>query len=685
LETNVFINREISWLHFNDRVLQEAKDESNPLLERLRFIGIYSNNRDEFFRVRVATLRRLKELNKTKTVDSEEENPGKTLKKIKKLISEQETGYVHAFELIKNKLKTEGIRFVSHTELSLEQGKEIEDFFIREVHSHLFPIMLNSLKDVEILRDNSIYLLVHLKSNSSELKDNFALVKVPTARLSRFYIFPLGQDHYDILFLDDVIRYNLSKIFSPFGYNSFEAWSIKFTRDAELDIDNDVLRSFTEVMSESLKKRKKGVPVRFIYDSKMPIGILEHLLKKLKLPKDDMLIAGSGYQNFRDFISFPHIGASHLWNVKQHPMSHPNLPINRSIFQVIRHKDVMLHYPYHSFTHIIDFLREASLDPKVKSIKMTLYRAARDSSVVNALVNAARNGKEVTVFLELQARFDEKANIQWAEKLAEEGVQVLKTIPGFKVHCKLISIRRKEDKQDVYYSNIATGNYNESTATVYADQSLLTADQEIGAEVERVFQQLKNPYTPLNYKKITISPFGTRNLFIRLISNEIRNKKAGRDAWMILKFNSMTDERLVKKLIKASQEGVKIKIICRGICVLVPGIKGLTENIEVISIVDKYLEHSRLFEFCNNGKPLFFLSSADWMNRNLDNRYEVVCPVFDPVIQKQIHDVLQIQLSDNSKARLVNHATVNEYKSSTSSENLIRSQISTYDYLKGIL
>ncbi len=679
-EPKRLINREISWLHFNDRVLQEAKDESNPLLERLRFIGIYSNNRDEFFRVRVATLRRLKELHKNKP-DNAEDNPSKILKYIKKSISDQETGYVDTFLAIKEKLREEGISFINYADLTEEEGRDVEAFFVENVHAHLFPIMLNSLRDVQFIKDNSIYLVVHLKSIDENIKDNISLVKVPTVGISRFYIINNGNDQYKILFLDDVIRYNLNKVFSAFGYNSFDAYSIKFTRDAELEFDHDISRSFSEIMSESLKLRKRGAPVRLIYDRTMPETVLNSILEKFKFSKSDMLIAGSSYQNFRDFISFPHIGKTHLWAQIQPPVNPPALSANRSIFKVIRQKDLMLHYPYHSFTPIIDLLREASLDPKVRSIKMTLYRAARDSSVVNALVNAARNGKEVTVFLELQARFDEEANIHWAEKLSEEGVQVLKMIPGFKVHCKLISIRRKEDKLDVYYSNISTGNYNESTAKVYSDHSLLTANQEIGIEVNRVFQQLKNPFTPLSFKTLTLSPFGIRNLFLRLINNEINNKKAGKQAWMILKFNSLTDEKLVNKLYKASQSGVEIKIICRGICVLVPGISGLSENIEVISIVDKYLEHSRLFVFSNNEKPLYYLSSADWMNRNLDHRYEVVCPIIDENVKKEVRDILKIQLKDNCKARLVNIGRVNTYKSHKPSEKLIRSQQSIYEYL----
>ncbi len=675
------INREISWLHFNDRVLQEAKDESNPLLERLRFIGIYSNNRDEFFRVRVASLKRLKELHKSKAIDLEDDNPVKILKQIRRMISDQETGYVETFNVIKEKLSQEGIFFINHHQLTVEQGLIIEEYFIDNIHSHLFPIMLNSLKDVQNIRDNSIYLMVHLKSLNKKIEENFSLVKVPTSRFSRFYIFNSGENQYKVLFLDDIIRYNLDKVFSPFGYDSFDSYSIKFTRDAELDIDQDISKSFTDIISESIKQRKKGAPVRFIYDGKMPEAVLNILLEKFNFSKSDMLIAGSSYQNFKDFISFPKIGNARLWDIHQPPQHHPGLPAKRSLFSIIRQKDILLHFPYHAFTHIIDLLREASLDPKVRSIKMTLYRAARDSSVVNALVNAARNGKEVTVFLELQARFDEEANIHWAEKLSEEGVHVLKMIPGFKVHCKLISIRRREDKRDFYFSNISTGNFNESTATIYADHSLLTANQEIGIEVERMFQQLKNPYTPLAFKKLSISPFGVRNLFIRLINNEMNSKKSGNPAWMILKFNSLTDEKLVRKLYRASQTGVKIKIICRGICVLIPGIKGLSENIEVISIVDKYLEHSRIFEFANNGKPLFFISSADWMNRNLDHRYEVVCPVLDADLQKELHEVLQIQLSDNCKARLVNIGKVNVYKKPGIAELSVRSQLSTYEYL----
>lgn len=675
------INREISWLHFNARVLQEAMDTANPLCERLRFIGIYSNNRDEFFRVRVATLRRLKELKKEKH-EFLRYDPAKTLKEIRQIIDEQEKTYMSTYLQIRDGLQKEKIFIVGHGDLDAAQIILVKAYFSEVVHPHLFPIMLNGLQDVQSLRDNAIYLVVKLSSSKGLLSDDFALVKVPTSRVSRFFVLPETKAGLSIVLLDDVIRYNLDEIFMPFGYDTFDAYSIKFTRDAELDLENDVSKSFIEIMAESLKQRKKGVPVRFIHDKNMPDELLEHVLKKFKITKKDILIPGWQYHNFRDFMSFPHIGSEHLWDKPMTPLRHHDLPPYVSIFKVVREKDVMLHYPYHTFNHIIDLLREASIDPKVRSIKMTLYRAARDSNVINALANAARNGKSVTVFLELQARFDEKANIQWSEKLHEEGVKIIKTIPGLKVHSKLLLIRRKEDKNDVYYSNISTGNYNESTASVYADDSLLTSDEQIGLEVGQMFRLFETPYSPPNLKKLVISPYRVRKHFINLLSAEIRSAKAGNDAWAILKMNSLVDEELVKQLYQASQAGVRIQIICRGICVLTPGIAGLSENIEVISIVDRFLEHSRIFVFANNGVPLYYIASADWMVRNLDHRFEVVTPIDDPALKKELNDMLKIQLADNCKARLLNGKVVNEYKKAEEGEVAIRSQQVIYDYFK---
>lgn len=674
------INREVSWLHFNARVLQEASDEGNPLFERLRFIGIYSNNRDEFFRVRVATLRRLKELQK-KGGEGLDFNPGNILKEIRRIISDQENTYMHVFMRIREQLKQYGILITEYGQLAEHQILQVKDYFAEVVRPNLFPIMIGGLKDAENLRDNSIYLVVRLSHSAGLIPVDYALVKVPTSRLSRFYI--LEEDgKYFVVLLDDVIRYNLGEIFLPFGYDTFHAYSMKFTRDAELDMENDVSKSFIEIMAESLRQRKRGAPVRFIYDRNMPAEVLDIVLRKFKINKKDILIPGGKYHNFRDFMAFPRIGPSHLWDIRITPMRHPDLPLHRSIFSVIRQKDIMLHFPYQTFMHIIDLLREASVDPKVRSIKMTLYRAARDSNVINALVNAARNGKSVTVFLEIQARFDEKANIQWSEKLLEEGVKVIKTIPGLKVHSKLLLIRRREEEGDVWYSNISTGNYNESTAKIYADDSLLTCNPKIGFDVEQMFKLFETPYTQPQLNKLIISPYQTRKFFLKMLNHEIRHARAGKPAWAILKMNSLVDEKLVEKLYQASRQGVKIQIICRGSCVLVPGIEGLSENIEAISIVDRFLEHSRVFVFANDAEPKVYISSADWMVRNLDHRFEVVCPIEDPMLKQELIDVLNIQLSDNQKARLINGAEVNQYRRPAEGDAPVRSQISTYKYLE---
>lgn len=681
MKNKTLINREISWLQFNARVLQEANDPLNPLFERLRFIGIYSNNRDEFFRVRVATLRRLKELNSERH-ELLDYSPSKILKQIRSIIDEQEQIYMRTYLTIREELAAHQIHILSYGDLDEVQLIQVKKYFSESVHPYLFPLMLKDLKGVQGLRDSSIYLVVRMRSTNQLLTDDYALVKVPTSRVSRFFVLDQTNERLCVMLLDDVIRYNLNEIFQPFGFDEFEAYSMKFTRDAELDLENDVSKSFLEIMAESLKQRKKGAPVRFIYDNEMPEDVLELILKKFKINKKDILIPGWKYHNFRDFMSFPSIGSTELWDKKLPPLRHPDLPAYQSIFKVVRKKDVMFHFPYHTFTHIIDLLREASIDPKVKSIKMTLYRAASDSNVINALVNAARNGKSVTVFLELQARFDEKANIQWSEKLLEEGVKVIKTIPGLKVHSKLLLIRRREDGKNVFYTNIATGNYNESTARIYADDSLLTADEAIGLEVGQMFRMFETPYSQFSFKKLIIAPYSVRKHFIRLLNSEIRHARAGKNAWAILKMNSLVDELLVQKLYQASQEGVKISIICRGICVLIPGVEGMSENIQVISIIDRFLEHSRVFVFGNDRKPIVYIGSADWMVRNLDHRFEVVCPVDDPMLKNELIEMLNIQLADNCKARLMNDKATNVYKKPADGEKPLRSQLEIYNYFQ---
>lgn len=675
------LNREISWLHFNDRVLQEAMDATNPLIERLRFLGIFSNNRDEFFRVRVATLRRLIEIGKTR-----EQNlgfaPKRILKEALALVAVQEKKYNETFLKIKDQLRENQIYFVDETELDTEQGRFVRQFFTEHLRPFLFPIMLNNLKSPGFLRDKFIYLAVVLHDSGGSREDDYALIMVPTHRFSRFLLLPDNQGRKYIIMLDDVIRFGLDEVFKSFDFDTFAAYTIKFTRDAELDIDNDISKSFYELMSESLEQRKRGLPVRFVYDDNIPPLLLRRLLKRLKISEDDSLRGGGRYHNFRDFIGFPNLGNDSLVYPEMKPLSHPLLKDDTNILKIIRQRDIMLHYPYHSFQYLVDLLREASIDPGVRAIKMTFYRAARNSNVINALINAARNGKKVTVFLEIQARFDEKANIYWAGRLKEEGVKIIKNLPGYKVHSKLMLIRRKEEGQNIYYAHISTGNFNESTARVYADDGLFTANQEIAKEVNMLFHLLESPYTPPQFKHFLVAPYYMRRNIIRLLNSEIKNAKAGHEAWIIIKLNSLVDKKLVRKLSQASNAGVKIQIICRGICVLVPGIPGFSENIDITGVVDKFLEHSRVMVFANGGNPLYYISSADWMIRNFDHRFEVACPIYDRKIQEEMMFILKTQLADNIKARLINSEPVNRYKLPAKGEKPIRSQFVLYDYFK---
>ena len=676
------INREISWLYFNERVLQEAMDENNPVIERLKFLGIFSNNRDEYFRVRVATIKRMVQIQKRKEIKPKV-SAEKVLKDILKTVEEQEKKFNSTFIQLLIELKKHNIVFLNETQLNEKQGEFVQQFFINEVVPNLFPIMLKSLETPDALQDNAIYLAVHLQDSTGQKEDDYALIMVPSRIISRFLLIPSNDGKNYVMMLDDVMRYSMSEIFAPFGFNTFNSYTIKFTRDAELDIDNDISKSFIEQMSDSLKKRKKGAPVRFVYDKDIPEVLLTRLLRRLNITTSDNLRGGGRYHNIKDFMSFPKIGSNDLVYSKTIPLSHPLLQPKKSILKVIREQDILLHFPYQSFQYIVDLLREASIDPKVRAIKMTFYRAARDSNVINALINAARNGKNVTVFLEIQARFDEKANIYWTRKLREEGVKIIKTLPGFKVHSKLLLIRRKEGGKNMYYANISTGNFNESTAKVYADDSLLTANQEIAREVNMLFHMFESPYNPPKFKHLLVAPYQLRNSFIKLLNTEIRNAKAGKDAWAILKLNNLVDEKITNKIYQASKAGVKIELICRGICVLVPQVKGLSENIRVISIIDKFLEHSRIQVFANGGDPKYYIASADWMVRNFDHRFEVACPIYDKDLKNEFMDMLKIQLYDNVKARLVNEDPINKYLTNDNPV-MVRSQVDTYSYLKNL-
>ena len=676
-----FINREISWLAFNERVLQEAADERLPLIERLRFLGIFSNNLDEFFRVRVATVRRLADIQRSEP-EMLEDNPERVLRKINKINLKQQERFDGIHRDLIREMEAENIYLVNEKQLSDQQKEFLRHYFRDYVRPAIFPVMVRNLKRSSFIRDKAIYLAIHLMRSDKSIKDDYALVKVPTSVLGRFVILPGQGDKRFVIMLDDVIRFSLSEIFPIFDYDVFRAYTIKITRDAELDIDNDVSKSYIERLEDSLKQRKKGRPVRFVYDQEMSGDILEILCQRLKISGKDNMVPGARYHNFKDFMAFPNLGGPHLEYPPMPALPHPDLEGKRSILEVIRKKDVMLHFPYHRFQYLIDLLREASIDPDVKSVKMTIYRAAKNSKVINALINAARNGKKVTVFLELQARFDEQANIFWAEKMHDEGVNIIQGIPGIKVHSKLMLIKRKEGSNIVNYANIGTGNFNEETARIYADDSLLTSNQQITQEVDRVFGLFeKAMVSPSSFRHLIVSPYRTRRFFTRMIQHEIRLAGQGKPASLMLKMNSLVDPEIIRKLYQASQAGVRCRLIIRGICVLVPGLPGISENIEAISIVDRFLEHSRVFVFNNGGKPRVFISSADFMTRNLDHRIEVGCPVLDPDLKQDLLSMLEIQWRDNVKARVIDQNGENLYRSTGETEP-VRSQVAIYDYFR---
>lgn len=681
----VLINRELSWLSFNERVLQEAEDKTVPLIDRIKFLGIFSNNRDEFFRVRVATLKRIVKYPK-KTEKLTGISPEPLLNKIQKVVIEQQIKFEQVYQKLIRELGRNNISIINEKQITREHGIFVKKFFHDTVMPTLFPIMVDNASKFPFLKDKSGYLIIKLGRNDNTKKNKYALIEVPTNAISRFVVLPKEKEKKIIILLDDVIRYCLEDVFNNFEHDYIEAYNIKITRDAEIDIDNDLSKSFVEKISKGLKDRKKGQPVRLVYDSQIAPDMLAFVMKKIKLRKEDNPIPGGRYHNFKDFISFPNIGTPDLSYKKIVPLKHPDLPDGQSIkdkpsfFKVLKKKDVLLTYPYQSFDHIIDLLREASIDPKVQSIKITLYRVAKNSSIVKALINAIKNGKQVTAVVELQARFDEEANIYWANKLQEEGAKVIYGVPGLKVHTKMFLITRKEGNKILNYAHVGTGNFNRDTAGVYTDHSLLTADKRITEEVAKVFTFYSDNLKTGTYKHLLVSPFFMRKQIIQLINKEIQNAKKNKPASIILKLNNLVDPEMIKKLYEASAAGVKIKLIIRGICSLVAGVKGLSENIEAISIVDRFLEHSRVLIFYNGGDEKYFLSSADWMARNFDFRSEVAVPIYDTTIQVQLRKIIDMLWADNTKARILGTEQNNEYRKINSKQK-VRAQETTYNLL----
>jgi polyphosphate kinase len=674
-------NREISWLSFNARVLQEAEDPTVPLFERIRFLGIFSNNLDEFFRVRVAAVRRMLELGKDEETLLGDYSADELYDQIQETVIQQQQKAQEIYRNIWQEMASENIFMLDEKQLTHEQGVFVRKYFNVKVLPNIVPIMLGKSMKFPYLRDKSVYLAVKLSKLKSPEKFAYALIRIPSRSVSRFLVLPDQGNKKFVILVDDVIRFCLNDIFPIFNFDHFEAYTIKVTRDAELDIDDDISKSLMEKMEISLKKRKVGIPVRLIYDREMPSDLLEFIMKKMKLDGEDKTVAGGRYHNHKDFMNFPEVGKQHHYYQSLPPVPHKDLPPHQSILKKLRQKDVLLHYPYQSFSHFIDFLREAAIDPKVSEIGITIYRVSETSKVVNALLNAIRNGKKVTVVIELQARFDEEANIFWSNKLQEEGAQVINGIPGLKIHCKLAWVQRKEKNGLRNYAYIGTGNFHEGTARVYADKGLLTADLEIANDVANMFEFFKHTYKHFNFKQIVVSPFSLRNFFIHKIDQEIAHAKKGKKAYMILKMNSLIDRVMIDKLYEASRAGVKIQLIIRGIFGLKTGDPVLSKNIEAISIVDKFLEHTRVMLFANGGKEDIYISSADWMPRNLDRRIEVACPIYSPEIRTELKELLRIQLRDNSKARILDSELGNSYNNTGSSQRH-RAQEDYHNYIK---
>ncbi|CAM4174093.1 polyphosphate kinase 1 [Flavobacterium weaverense] len=677
-----YIDREKSWLAFNARVLQEAADTTVPLLERLRFLGIFSNNLDEFFRVRFAAIRRLSLTGITGEKYLGGISAQQLVKDITEIVIQQQSESLRILNIIESELETKNIFIITEDEITVKQEIFLKEFFIQKVSPELVTIILNDLAEFPILKDTSGYLAVKLVMNKdSEVR--YAVVEIPKA-INRFVVLPSDNEKQYIILLDDVIRHNLSNIFNIFDYKSVSAHMIKITRDAQLDIDSDLSKSMIEKISLSVKDRRIGEPVRFIYDQLIEKDTLLFFLDKMKIVSTDSIIPGGRYHNRRDYMSFPNLGRYDLLYQKNDPLLIPGLSLEGSILEKISERDYLLNAPYQSFSYLTKFLREAALDPKVVSIKITLYRLAKNSQIISSLINAAKNGKKVTVQIELQASFDEASNISYAEQMQLEGIELIFGIKGLKVHSKICVIERSENDKIKRYGFISTGNFNESTAKIYTDVTLFTSHQQILKDIMKIFDFFDINYRVHRYKHLIVSPHYTRTRFVKLIDREITHALAGRKTQIKLKMNSLSDFEMIDKLYEASRAGVKIRLQIRGICSLIPGIPGMSENIEAISIVDNYLEHSRVYIFGNAGQTEVYISSADFMTRNIDGRVEVTCPIYDQGIKNELIDNFDIGWKGNVKVRIHSYKLDNKYKPRNHNP-IFRAQFETYKYYQNKL
>ncbi len=689
-QKNQYVNRDISWLDFNARVLQEAADKTVPLIDRLRFVGIFSNNLDEFFKVRYAAIKRIAQAGKGGRSELGGIRAKDLLDDITKTVIKQQAESLKILGAIEKELKQENIFIINEEEVSNGQSEYIKDYFIQHVSPALVTIILNDVEELPILKDSAAYLAVKMVMKNEDKptgiskffrsvpnEKRYALIEIPRT-IERFVVLPSEGNKKYIIILDDLIRHCMDSIFNIFNYESLSAHMVKITRDAQLDIDSDLSKSFIEKISSSVKGRREGEPVRFVYDKTIEKDTLKYLLDKMGIDDIDSLIPGGRYHNRRDYMGFPSLGRDELQYKTYPPLPIQGLSFQGSLFEKIATKDYLQFAPYHTFSYVVRFLREAALDPKVRSIKITIYRLAKISHVASSLINAVKNGKEVTVQIELQARFDEAANIKYAEQLQTEGIKLIFGVPGLKVHSKTCVVERLENKKIKRYGFISTGNFNESTAKIYTDYTLFTSNQEILKEVNRVFNFFEINYKVHRYKHLIVSPHYTRSTFYKLISNEMKKASQGEEGFIRIKVNSLSDYKMIDKLYEASRAGVKIQLIIRGICCLIPGVPGMSDNIEAISIVDKFLEHPRLFIFGNGTDSKVYIGSADLMTRNIDRRVEVTCPVYDENIKQELIDTFNIAWSDNVKARVFSAEQNNAYRKNELIK--VRSQFATYDY-----
>ena len=680
-----YINREISWLDFNARVLQEANDENVPLLERLRFLGIFSNNLDEFFQVRYATVKRIAQSSKTGKRVFAGRSAEALLKEITNKVIDLQDESLKILNGIYKEMERENIFFIDQDEVKPEQEEFLKNYFIQNVNPALVTIILSQNREQDLSTNKAFLIITMTLDEESEDQNIYALIEIPKD-IKRFVVLPKNKDGKQyIMMLDDLIRYHFHMIFSFFKYKTIQAHMLKITRDAELDLEEDVSISYVEKITLSVKDRMISDPVRLVYDKEISESTLLFVMEKLNIASTDSLIPGGKYHQRRDYMDFPSLDRPDLLYSSFPPLPLPGLSLEQNILDAIDEKDYLLYAPYQDFSYVNKFLREAALDPKVKSIKITIYRLSKASHIASALINAAKNGKKVLVQIELQARFDEENNINFAEQLEAAGVQLIFGIPGLKVHSKICVIERMHKSKNRRYGFVSTGNFNESTAKIYTDYTLFTSNQKILKEVNKVFNFLEVSYKIKKYKHLIVSPHYTASIISKLIDNEIQNHKKGLPSGISLKLNNITNYPLVDKLYEASQAGVKIKMIVRGICCLVPGVKGLSENITVISVVDKFLEHPRVLIFENAGEKKIYLSSADFMTRNIENRVEVACPVYDNELQQQILDTFELTWKDNTKARIVNQNPQNKMVIPQSGETKQRSQWTTYAYFKNKL